>query len=170
MPLSSVSTDSVSTDNGSLVIAWSFPAPVQAVWAGFTDAALLSQWLGSPIECNVRAGGSVVVDHGDGYLSRSVVSEVDQPRRLVMTWEFPDEPVSRIGIELHAGDSDTEMTFVHQDLGTLTDSYGPGWITHLTYLEAVINGESVPRSQFWPLYATFKALYGARVEEDTVTL
>ena len=162
MPLSSVSTN-----NGSLMISWTFPAPAQAVWAGFTDAALLSQWLGNPIECDVRAGGSVVVDHGGGCLSRSVVTERDQPRRLAMTWKFPDEPVSRISIELHAGDSHSELTFVHHDLGTFVDSYGPGWITHFTYLEAAIGGEPIPHSRFWPLHTTLEALYVrcARVEQ-----
>lgn len=165
MPLSSVSTG-----NGPLVLVWTFPAPAQAIWDGFTDAALLSQWLGIPIECDVRAGGSVVVDHGGGYLSRSKVREADQPHRLAMTWDFPGEPGSRIGIELHVVASGTGMTFVHQDLGTFTDSYGPGWITHFTYLEAVVGGEPIPWSRFRPLHATFEALYGARVEEDTVTI
>ncbi|MCC3301735.1 SRPBCC domain-containing protein [Arthrobacter sp. zg-Y895] len=163
MPLTSVSTA-----DGTLRISWTFPAPAQAVWAGFTDAALLSQWLGLPVECDVRTGGTIVVDHSGGYLSRSVITDVDEPRRLAMSWEFPEEPESRIQIRLRDAEEGTGLDFRHHDLGALVDSYGPGWITHLTYLEGAVAGAAIPAGQFWPLHATFETLYGARVEADAI--
>ena len=162
MPLSSVSTG-----DGSLVIAWSFAVLVQAVWTGLTDVSVLPQWLGQPIQCDVRAGGSIVVDHSGDCLSRSVITDVDGPRRLAMTWEFPGEPESRIVVRLRAGEEGAGMEFEHHGLGRLVDSYGPGWITHLTYLEAALNGAALPASQFWPLHATFETLYAARLAAVT---
>ncbi|MCQ1995789.1 SRPBCC domain-containing protein [Arthrobacter sp. zg-Y1171] len=164
MPLTSVSTA-----DGSLRISWTFPAPAPAVWAGFADAALLSQWLGRPVECDVRADGSIVVDHSGGYLSRSVITDVEEPRHLAMSWEFPEEHESRIQIRLQDAEEGTLMDFTHHDLGALVDSYGPGWITDLTYLEAAIAGGAIPASRFWPLHATFETLYAARVAADAVT-
>lgn len=164
MPLTSVSTA-----DGSLVISWAFPAPAQVVWAGFTEAPLLSQWLGRPLECDVRAGGSIVVDHSGGYLSRSLITDMDEPHQLAMSWEFPEEPVSRIHVRLHAAEEGTLMDFVHHGLGALVDSYGPGWITHLTYLEAAVTGAAIPASRFWPLHATFETLYAASVAADPIT-
>ncbi|UWX98409.1 SRPBCC domain-containing protein [Arthrobacter zhaoxinii] len=164
MPLTSVSAD-----NGSLAIAWSFSASVEAVWNGLTDAGLLSQWLGRPIECDVRTGGTVAVDHGEGYRSRSVITEMARPQKLAMTWEFPEEPVSRIAIRLRTVDAGTLLEFAHHDLGTLVDSYGPGWITHLTYLEAAVAGAALPNAQFWPLHSTLETLYAAHLEQKRIT-
>jgi uncharacterized protein YndB with AHSA1/START domain len=87
MPLSTISTD-----DGALVVAWSLSMPAQAVWAGFNDPALLSQWLGLAIECDVRPGGRLVVDHGEGYLSRSSVTEAKEPHRLGPVLRIVAEP------------------------------------------------------------------------------
>ena len=158
MPLTSIATD-----NDVLAISWFFAVPADSVWTGFEDREVLSHWLGRGIEVNVSAGGTLVVDHGEGYISRSVITEADRPQRLSMTWEFPDEPDSRVTITFHSEDAGTRMDFAHHDLGDLMNSYGPGWITHLTYLEAAVNGAPVPLSQFWPLHATVETLYaGAR--------
>lgn len=155
MPLTSVSAGS-----GSLVISWSFSVPVQSVWAGLTDPTLLPQWPGQPLKHDVSAGGIIALDHGGGTLSRSVVSGVDPLRRLAMSWEFPEEPESRIGFTLHPADAGTTMELAHSGLGSLVGPYGPGWITHLTFMEAAVAGVPLPWSQFWPLYASFEVLCG----------
>lgn len=159
MPLSTVSTD-----DGGLVVVWSLSAPARAVWGGFDDPAMLSQWLGQSIECDVRPGGSLVVDHGEGYLSRSAVTEAEQPHRLAMTWKFPDEPESRIAVEFRPSDAGTVVSLEHHGLGDLVGSYGPGWITHLTFLEAAVAGVPIPTSQFWTLHATIESLYTGRTD------
>lgn len=156
MPLSSLAPE-----DDSLTISWLLAVPAQTVWAGFRDPALLSQWLGRPLVCDAKPGGRIVVDHGGGCLSRSVVTEADEPRRLAMTWDFPDEPDSQIAFALHPAESGTRMELVHNGLGSLVDSYGPGWVTHLTYLEAAVGGTPLPWSQFWPLHTSFEMLYGA---------
>lgn len=162
MPLSAISTD-----DGRLVVVWALSLPAQAVWAGFDDPTLLSQWLGQPIECDVRPGGSLIVDHGEGYLSRSAVTEAKKPHRLAMTWEFPEEPESRIGIELRPSDTGTVVELAHYGLGELVGSYGPGWMAHLTFLEAAVAGVPIPTSNFWKLQATFESLYTERSNEST---
>lgn len=154
MPLTSITTD-----NDVLSISWSFAVTVESVWAGFEDREVLSQWLGRPSNWDTTPGGTLVVDHGGGYISRSVVTEADPPRRLSMSWEFPDEPGSRITVTLRPEEAGTRMVLVHHDLGNLMNSYGPGWSTHLTYLEAAVSGAPLPPSQFWPLHATLERLY-----------
>lgn len=157
MPLSSISVD-----DDAVAVAWSLSVPVHAAWAGLSDPAVLSLWLGQCIECDVRSNGRLVVDHGDGYLCRSVVTEAHEPHRLAMTWEFPDEPESRIGIELRPSAAGTMVELAHHGLGDLVGSYGPGWITHLTFLEAALAGVPIPASQFWNLHATFESLHAGR--------
>ena len=72
----------------------------------------------------------------------------DLPRRLSMTWELPDEPDSRITVTLHPEEAGSRMEFLCHDLGDRLRSYGPGWITHLTYLEAAVSRAPLPL----PLY------------------
>lgn len=154
MPLSSVSSR-----DGTLVVAWSFTLPVEAVWSGLTDPTTLPLWLGDPVECDIRSGGRLIIDHGGGYLSRSDVTEAEAPGRMLMTWEFPDEPQSRIDFELRKSREGTVATLVHSELGALINSYDFGWMTHLTFLEAAAEGDPMPISQFWNLYATFESVH-----------
>lgn len=161
MTLATMPLTTISTEDGALVITWSFSVPAQAVWAGFSDPTLLSQWLGQSTECDIRSGGMLVVDHGDGYLSRSAVTE---PHRLAMTWEFADEPESQIGIELRPSGAGTVVELAHHGLGDRVGSYAPGWITHLTFLEAALAGVPIPTSHFWKLHATFESLRAARTD------
>jgi hypothetical protein len=39
------------------------------------------------------------------------------------------------------------------------DGFGAGWHTHLTHLEALLEG--APQPPFWPLHAKFSAEYKA---------
>ena len=159
--LRSMSLSALALNDGAVTVSWSFQAPIAAVWRGLTDPALLPQWLGTVVEIDIRTGGRLVIDHGQGQLSRSEVTEAEAPHRLTMTWEFPDEPRSRVAVELRESDEGAAAKLTHTG-PDLAASYGPGWTTHLTYLEAAVQGETIPPSQFWKLYATFAALRNER--------
>jgi uncharacterized protein YndB with AHSA1/START domain len=131
------------------------------VWAAWTEPAILSLWLGTAIECDIRVGGRLVVDHGEGTFSRSEIAEADAPHRLVMTWDFPDEAPSRLFVSVAPADEGSFLTLTHEHLGALDRSYESGWITHLTFLEAAAFGDPIPISQFWKLHATVEALSAA---------
>ena len=153
MPLSS------STGSGGVVsLAWSLEALPERVWSAWTDPALLPQWLGAAVECDIRAGGLLVVDHGEDTLSRSEILDAAAPHRLQLTWEFPEEAPSRLSITLESVDDRTQLQLVHSQLGSLEKSYEVGWMTHLTFLEAAVAGDPLPISQFWKLHDTFRAL------------
>lgn len=152
MPLSTIACD-----DDAVVLAWRLALPAERVWSAFRPT-LLPQWLGRPVECDVRPGGALVVDHGEGYLSRSEVVEADEPRRLVLTWEFPDEPRSRLCLDLRPDDVGTVVELRHDGLGELARSYSVGWATHLTFLEAALGGVPIALSQFWELHATLTTL------------
>jgi uncharacterized protein YndB with AHSA1/START domain len=150
----------VSPHAGAVGISWSFAHSPAVVWAALTEPVSIAQWLGEVVECDMRPGGSLVVDHGEGYRSRSAVLEADPPRRLAMTWEFPDEPPSEVAFTLRASDDGTVLELVHTLAPEVADAYRVGWITHLTYLEAVGDGEPLPASQFWKLHATLLRGFG----------
>lgn len=143
-----------------LRVDWTFQSGPRVVWAHLTDPDTLHEWLGRPAVCELLPGGRVVVDHGDSYLCTSTVLEVEAGSHLAITWQFPDEPESALDVWLEAADDGTRLQLKHTGLGELTTSYAPGWLTHLTYLEASLDGKPLPGSQFWNLYATLAKLHG----------
>lgn len=154
MPLTRLETDA-----DGVTVTWQFAATAEQVWAGLTEPDVLAAWLGTAVTADVKAGGRLVVDHGDGYRSTSDLRRADPPSRLDMTWEFPDEPTSQLSWHLAEVNDHCVLTLQHTGLGALSSSYGPGWVTHVTYLEAALAGQPLPRSAFLTLNATFTALH-----------
>lgn len=156
-----------------LTIEWSLPHAQSSAWRHLTDAETVHEWLGQPETFDARVGGEIVVDHDDGYLCRSKILSVthdDGPSRTStaeLSWEFPDEPPSRLSLSTFDTDDRAGNTSIgaasalvlqHSGLGEFIDSYAHGWLTHLIYFEASLSGPPLPPSQFWPLFATFEQL------------
>jgi uncharacterized protein YndB with AHSA1/START domain len=125
-----------------------------------TDPDLLSQWLGELVSGAVAAESEFVVDHGGDCRCRSTVVACHESQTLAFTWDFPDEPVSTVGIELDESGGTTELQLRHSGLGDLAGSYLDGWCVHLSYLEAAALGTPLPRSMFWRLHGTVAQLNG----------
>jgi uncharacterized protein YndB with AHSA1/START domain len=144
------------TDDVSLT--WRIEVPRARVWQCLTDTPLIRQWLGEVISGEVGTGSDFAVDHGAGYVCRSTVVAWAQPSRLDFTWHFPDEPASKVGLELEESSGLTDFRLRHSDLGDLTESYRDGWCVHLSYLEAAALGTPLPPSMFWRLHGTVAQL------------
>lgn len=143
-----------------LTIAWSLAKPASAVWTHLTDPARLTEWLGDPQTFDARPGGEIRIDHGDGYVCRSIVKRVEPADYLFgVTWQFPDEHPTLVEVRIQpSADATSVLTLRHYDLGELRDSYADGWVTHLTFFEASLNGTPLPVTEFWNLHATIVAL------------
>jgi uncharacterized protein YndB with AHSA1/START domain len=139
-------------------LMWRIEVPRARVWQCLTDADLLSQWLGELVSGAVGAGSDFEVDHGDGYCCRSTVVACAEPNRLDFTWHFPDEPASKVAIELDESGGTTGLRLTHSALGDLAESYRDGWCVHLSYLEAAGLGTPLPPSMFWRLHGTMAQL------------
>lgn len=143
-----------------LTVDWSLSQPAIVVWEHLTDPVNLPEWLGEPQVHDGNPGGVIRIDHGDGYVCTSIVNRIDPASfQFEVTWEFPDEPRSRVEVHIQSpSDSESVLTLRHLDLGDLRDSYAQGWVTHLTFLEASLNDTPLPMSEFWNLHATTVAL------------
>jgi uncharacterized protein YndB with AHSA1/START domain len=137
---------------------WRIEAPRARVWECITNADLLSQWLGELVSGAVEVESNFVVNHGDDYLCRSTVVTWVEPSRLDFTWHFPDEPPSKVALELEESDGLTDLRLSHSALGDLAGSYRDGWCVHLSYLEAAALGTPLPASMFWRLHGTVAQL------------
>lgn len=165
-----------------LTIGWALPQTQPSVWKHLTAPDTLTEWLGQPNTFDTRVGGEIIVDHDDGYLCRSEVLSVthdDFPSHtgsVELSWEFPDEPPSRLSLRIFdskSGSSDgtsytpsTGLVLQHFGLGTLNDSDAAGWLTHLTDFEASLGSTPLPPEQFWDLCATFEQLRASADDDD----
>jgi uncharacterized protein YndB with AHSA1/START domain len=141
-----------------VTLTWHMQASTARLWQCLTDAHLLNQWLGRLVAGAVRTGSDFVVDHGDGYLCSSRVIECVEGEGLDFTWQFPDEPPSRVALGVDESDGTSVLRLKHSELGDLADSYRVGWSVHLAYLEAASLGTPLPPSMFWPIHGTMALL------------
>ena len=151
-------------DTEAVSITWKLARSTPDVWRHLTSERHLPEWLGHARRGGFSTGDTLVVDHGDGYLCTSVVHTLDDDRTLGMTWDFPDEPPSRllVTVEPVANEQDAEeqclLHLRHTELDDLTGSYLPGWITHLTHFESSLDTAPLPTQAFWQLYETHHQL------------
>ena len=137
--------------NGVLHI-WSLAVPSDRLWWGLTDSEALPHWLGQLIAGSFATGNVVRIEHTENYLCTSHIKECEPERRLAMTWEFPDEPLSTVHITLAPELNTTRLTLTHEGPGDEAPNYLPGWHTHLLYLEALLLGQPRSMTNFWSTY------------------
>lgn len=152
----------VNHGSGAVTIEWTLSHPASEAWRHLTQPSHLQEWLGEPTAFDTSVGGDIVIDHGSGYLCRSIVRAVDPTAmRFTITCTFEDEPTSLVDATLEDASEETcILTLRHHELADLTPSYAVGWLTHLTYLDASLAGTPLPREQFWNLNTTLAALHG----------
>ncbi|MER2133199.1 MAG: SRPBCC domain-containing protein [Arthrobacter sp.] len=142
-------------------ISWHLDASPDQVWWGLTDPEALPQWIGRLVSGQFETGSTVIIEHAEDYCCTSRILDCAPESLLAMTWDFPDEPVSRLRMELTPAGTGTQLVLRHEALGTEAGSYLPGWHTHLLYLDGVLAGEPRPMAEFW---ATYKTVTGASQE------
>jgi uncharacterized protein YndB with AHSA1/START domain len=129
------------------------PASPDAVFAAWTDVALLRQWMSpfgsAEVELSSRVGGALRVVMVDGDTRIEHVGEfleIDPPRRLRFTWlsEYTGGRPSLVTVDLTAVGAATRLVLTHEDLpAEVVDSHAGGWGTMLSRLVDVIGAASV---------------------------
>lgn len=106
----------------SLRITRILPAPAERVWAALTRPEALAAWFWPPrlnpaVSTDPHPGGGYRIE-GAGLAVSGRYVEVDEPRRLVFTWQWDgDATESVVTIDLVAlGGGKTELSLVHDRL------------------------------------------------------
>jgi len=134
-------------------------ASADAVWQGLVDTDLtrqywkhdnVSDWtVGSPWRhVNVDGGATDIV---------GTVLEVDPPRRLVISWSFPQDvqdaaKVSRVTFEFVPLGPDTKLTVTHADLEAGSDMLAgvtDGWPAVCSNLKSLLETGKVLSDEQW---------------------
>lgn len=140
-------------------ISWSFRRSAVDVFSHLTATAGLPEWLGKPLEADWSEGGAVRIDHGDGYICESVVLASDREAgHIRLSWKFPDEPQTVLSLTVQDAERGSRLLLHHEGLADLRGSYEAGWLTHLSYFEASLEGQALSPGQFWNLHGTLAAL------------
>jgi uncharacterized protein YndB with AHSA1/START domain len=142
-------------------------APVETVFAAWTDATLMRHWLAPEtsertaieVDAEPRVGGRyriIVIGPGDLLVTEGEFRELVPGKRLVMTWSCSEPLVSSqdattlVTVEMRAlRTGRTELRLVHSgvapgDEGGLRE----GWAASLDRLEAALAGRSPVARQY----------------------
>ena len=129
-------------------------APVEAVYAAWTEPEMLRRWLAPGNATVVRAvaevavGGMFLVEmrgaDGRNWLTRGVYREVVQHRRLVHTWRWEGSEVeSLVTVEFEPeAPGRTRLTLTHSRFAEdeARDEHEQGWSGCLAKLDALWAG------------------------------
>ncbi len=115
-------------------------APVDVVFAYFTDPVRHATWLGSSAELDPRPGGRYRCVVNEHAVVRGEYLEVSPPHRVSFTWGFEDnEPLppgsSTVSVTLEAVGASTVLRLVHTGLPhPMLGPHDLGWDGYLVAL------------------------------------
>ena len=117
--------------------------PVGDVWAMLATEEGRERGLATA-KVDLRAGGSVDLDFGEGGTAGGEIVDLVPGRALEYRWRFAGEPDSTVRFELDAVDeATTKLRLEHRLLpADQAVGYGAGWHAHLEQLEAALANES----------------------------
>ena len=118
-----------------------YPHPIDQVWLAVTTPEHLGQWFPSPVDIDLRPGGSMTFGRFGGHAgTNGTVEAVEAPRRLTFTWG-----ADRLTFELAADGDGTNFALTHSfDDRTGAPSFATGWELCLVGLRALLAGEPLP--------------------------
>lgn len=148
----------MTTREHGITIEKTIRATPDAVYAAWTEPAVMARWLAKTVEADVRVGGRyrnvVGVDEGVTYVHEGTYLELEPGRRIVQTFsggpdEAPSEPSpytdETLEISLRPlGASETALTFVNgwngkpmneQEVEAVTEAW-TSWLERLDRLFA----------------------------------
>lgn len=138
----------------SLTLHRTLDAPVEVVYAAWTDPETMRQWFApgdlavARAVAEVEVGGAFLIEmrgqNGESHVTRGVYREVVPNRRLVHTWQWEGSEVeSVVTVELEsASPGTTRLTLTHSRFvqGEARDQHEKGWTGCLAKLEALYAG------------------------------
>ena len=164
----------VLTEPATLTIQRLLPGPIERVWAYLTESELRRKWLaagememtvGAPFELVWRNDeltqppGQRPPGFGPEHRMQSRITELDPPRRLVITWGQSGD----VTFELEPRGNLVQLTLTHRrlpDRGTML-MVGAGWHMHLDILVARASGKEP--TPYWDGWTRLRQDYDRRL-------
>jgi uncharacterized protein YndB with AHSA1/START domain len=118
-----------------------YPHPIEKVWRAVTTPEHLGEWFPSPVELDLRPGGTMRFEAFQGApAAAGTVEVVDAPRLLSFSWG-----ADRLTFELAPDGDGTTFALTHSfDDRYGAPSFAAGWDACLAGLRSVLAGEPLP--------------------------
>ncbi|TDQ41174.1 SRPBCC family protein [Aureibacillus halotolerans] len=132
------------------------PHAVEEVWAMLTENEKLSQWFPELSVTDLRKGGTIQFDMGDGSTEDFTILAYEPLTILAFTWDH-----DAVRFDLEEDGSETRLVFT-ETIHAFTD-HTPrdlaGWHVCLEVIEALLNGTKLDSrkdrwNELFPLYET----------------
>jgi uncharacterized protein YndB with AHSA1/START domain len=136
----------------SLRLTRTIRADRQAVWDAWTQPEHIMKW-GCPVpdgmaksEVDLRVGGAFVLMmriEGNTHTAVGTYREVDEPSRLVYTWDWKEEGMrmgdTLVSVEFNEVDGGTEIVLLHEGFPAPEAKAGhmEGWTACLAHVEGL---------------------------------
>lgn len=141
-------------DHGS---AWSsllrrrMDAPIERVWAAWTDPEVLPNWLGTPTGA-FAVGGTVVLDLSQPHLTTCKIVACEAPTLLRTTWRYGDFGESEVELRLARDGDGTALELEHFACRTADEARGTGggWEVAIHSLDNLLRGLPPPSDITFP--------------------
>lgn len=108
-------------------------APIDIVFAYFTDSALWAAWWGAGSTIDARPGGRMLIRHGNGVEVTGEVIDVEPPRRIVFSYGYAT------GAQLPRPDG-SQVTIALEPIGTSTRLRLTHAFAEVSHREAFVQG------------------------------
>jgi uncharacterized protein YndB with AHSA1/START domain len=119
-----------------------YAASPAEVWSAVTEPGRIGRWLAPT---SLLGDGRYRIDFGGGQETTGTIEVCDPPHALVVTWDFPGEPPSRVSVGITPDGDGAVLVLDHarlpQEQGV---GYGAGWEAYLDRLAAELTGGAPP--------------------------
>ncbi len=149
------------TPETTLILKRTFKAPVEAVYAAWTEPEQFGQWMGPAVDMvcaveahDVRVGRRYAfeITNADGQVhgASGHFRDVVENARLVFTWTWNHMPDTEtlVTVEFRGTDEATTMILTHERHASAesTDNHRGGWTGAFDKLERLLAGKSDGRA------------------------
>ncbi len=129
-----------------------FAAPIEHVYAAWTDPQLLAQWYCPNPAFDITVEGEIAVGHDyrihmGPHVVEGTYTTLDAPHTIAFSWQWAgsDDAPTQVRVELTEVDGGTLLLLLHTELADAEDSanHAIGWEGCLARLPAILTPGSV---------------------------
>lgn len=151
-------------DTGTVTLDHVCRAGVADTWEAVTQPERLARWM-SVVTGDLREGGSYHIAFDPEDAEAVVAGTIERcvpERELVVSWQAPGDPVSRVSVTFSEQDGGTRLHLVHEGLETVSDvGHAAGWQVHVEQLEEELAGNG--EVDLWHRWTDLRDAYLAQL-------
>lgn len=137
--------------------------PVKKVWAMLTENDKLQQWFDELTIEDLRKGGIITFNMGDGNFEKMEILEYEEGKLMAFEWA-EDQVIFQL-----EGESDSTTLKMVEKINKITPKTAKdlaGWHVCLDVIEALLDGKAISRTAEWEReYPEYKRLLSSMTVE-----